>query len=77
MYHIYREFIPKQKKFLKYKAPKKKPKLQELLDMVSTHFECSLSEAVDYIDILGKEGSSLLLTNMGFDKKEIKKILKV
>jgi rubrerythrin len=43
---------------------------------VAKHFECSLGEAEEYIDILRDHGTRKVLYDMGMDEKEVEKLLK-
>ena len=76
IYSIYREMIPKKKTWLKYIKNQKKKNYQELAEYVAEYFECSLGEADHYIDILRQTGVYGILTKMGIEEKEIKKIIK-
>ena len=76
LYQIYREMIPKAKTFLKYIKTKNQKKPATLIEYVSKHFECSLGEAEEYIDILREVGTRRVLYDMGLEDKEIKKLLK-
>ena len=76
IYQIYREMIPKAKTFLKYLKTKNTKKPATLVEYVAKHFECSLGEAEEYIDILREVGTRRVLYDMGIEEKEIKKLLK-
>lgn len=75
-YIIYREMIPKTKVFLKYIKSKNKKQNTTLVEYVAKHFECSLGEAEEYIDILREAGTRSILYRMGIEDKEIEKLLK-
>ena len=75
-YLIYREMIPKTKTFLKYVKSRTKRQPVTLVEYVAKHFECSLGEAEEYIDILREHGVRNVLYKMGVDDKEIEKLLK-
>jgi hypothetical protein len=76
LYQIYREMIPKSKVFLKYLKSKTKKHPSTLTEYVAKHFECSLGEAEEYIDILRNHGTRKVLYDMGMDEKEVEKLLK-
>ena len=76
LYQIYREMIPKSKVFLKYLKSKTKKHPTTLIEYVAKHFECSLGEAEEYIDILRETGVKSILTKLGIEEKEQKKLLK-
>ena len=77
IYTIYRELIPKRKVFLKYIKNTGDKFNNDLMELLSTHYECSKSETKEYFNILGKKGVRELLGRMGYEKKEITKLLKV
>ena len=75
-YNIYLYMIPKKKMFLKYiKSAKFKTK-EALLKHIASYYECSLGEAEEYIDILRESGVKSILTKLGIEEKEQKKLLK-
>ena len=76
IYTVYKELIPKRKVFLKYIKGNSSKYNTELMELLSNHFECSKKEAREYFDILGKVKIKNLLGKMGFEKKEITKLLK-
>lgn len=76
IYTVYKELIPKRKVFLKYIKGSSSKYNTELMELLSNHFECSKKEAKEYFDILGKVKIKNLLGKMGFEKKEITKLLK-
>ena len=76
IYTVYRELVPKRKVFLRYIKSKKKEDWGEIIKFVSEYFMCSLKEAKNYIPLLGKEGIGNLLSEIGTDEKEKKKMLK-
>ncbi len=75
-YTIYREMIPKTKTFLKYVKSRTKRQPATLVEYVAKHFECSLGEAEEYIDILREHGVRKVLYDMGIEEKEVTKLLK-
>jgi hypothetical protein len=76
IYSFYKEFIPKKKLWLKYVKGKSDKSNKELIESLSNYFECSLSEAKDYSKMLDKNNKTSILSNMGYNDKEIKKMLK-
>jgi len=76
IYNIYLYMIPKKNMFLKYIKSSKKKKQESLLKHVANYFECSLGEAEEYIDILRESGVKSILTKLGVEEKEQKKLLK-
>jgi hypothetical protein len=77
IYTVYRELIPKRKVFLKYIKSSNIKYNTDLLELLSNHFECSKKEAGEYFNVLGKSKIKSILSLMGFEKKEITKLLKV
>ena len=75
IYSIYRELIPKKKQWNKYVKNQNKNTYQDLSPYIVKYFECSVGEANDYIDILGKDVMEILI-GMGVEEKEAKKIIK-
>ena len=75
VYTVYKTLLPKKKMFLKYIKNQNKKNYQELSTYITEYFECSLREANQYIDILGKS-SEEILWSMGVGEKESKKIIK-
>jgi hypothetical protein len=76
IYNIYREMIPKAKTFFKYLKTNRKKKNTEVIEYIAKHFECSLGEAEEYLDILRETGTRRVLYDMGVNDKEVDKLLK-
>ena len=76
IYTIYKEMIPKKKLWLKYLKKESKTNTKKISEYIGEYMEVGLREANDYISILGKEGSKNILSSMGIEDKEIKKIIK-
>jgi len=76
IYNIYREMIPKAKTFFKYLKTNRKKKNTEVIEYIAKHFECSLGEAEEYLDILRETGARRVLYDMGVSDKEADKLLK-
>ena len=75
-YNIYLYMIPKNNMFFKYIKSSKKKKQESLLKYIANYFECSFGEAEEYIDILRESGVKSILTKLGVEEKEQKKLLK-
>jgi hypothetical protein len=75
-YNIYLYMIPKKNMFHKYIKSSKKKKQESLLKHIANYFECSFGEAEEYIDILRESGVKSILTKLGIEEKEQKKLLK-
>jgi hypothetical protein len=78
LYEVYCWMIPQSKNTYSpfIKSTTKSLFLPELTKYISEHFECSLSEAEEYITITGKDFVEDILVKQGIDEKEIKKLLK-
>jgi hypothetical protein len=76
IYNIYLYMIPKKNMFHKYIKSSKKKKQESLLKHIANYYECSLGEAEEYIDILREPGVKSILTKLGVEEKEQKKLLK-
>jgi hypothetical protein len=76
IYNIYLYMIPKKKMFLKYIKSSKTKRQEKLLKHIALYYECSLGEAEEYIDILRESGVKSILTKLGVEEKEQKKLLK-
>ena len=76
IYKIYKNLLPKDNRFLKYTKSSNKKKSQALLEHITKYFECSTKEADNYITLLKKEGTQEILSKLGLEEKEKKKLLK-
>lgn len=78
LYEIYCWMIPQSKNTYSpfIKSTTKSLVLPELTKYISEHFECSKTEAEEYIILTDKEFIQDILTKQGIDEKEIKKITK-
>ena len=76
IYNIYKTMLPKKKMFLKYVKKQNKNTYEDLLQYVSTYYQCSLGEAEEYIDIIREAGVRGILWEMGVNEKETDKLIK-
>jgi hypothetical protein len=76
IYTIYREMIPKRKVWNKYIKNQNKKDSKELSDIIASKLSIGSNEASSYIPILEKEGVTEILSDLGYEKKEIKKLIK-
>mgnify|MGYP004003703397 FL=1 len=76
IYTIYREMIPKKKVWNRYIKNQNKKDSKELAKIIADKLSIGSDEASSYIPILGKEGITGILSDLGFEKKEIKKLIK-
>tara|TARA_B100000925_G_C21960403_1_gene453140 strand:+ start:181 stop:597 length:417 start_codon:yes stop_codon:yes gene_type:complete len=76
IYSIYKEYIPKNNKWNKYiKSTVKQPN-KDLIQYLKNYFKLSSREILDYINILSKNQIISILSQLGIEDKEIKKLLK-
>ena len=76
IYTIYREMIPKRKIWNKYIKNQNKKDSKELAKIIANKLSIGIDEASSYIPILEKEGVTEVLSDLGYEKKEIKKLIK-
>ena len=76
IYSIYREYVPKNNKWNKYIKSNIKKLNNELVEHLSSYWECSKNEVKEYMEFLGNDEILRILTSIGLEKKEITKILK-
>jgi len=76
IYSIYKEFIPKNNKWNKYIKSKNKEPNKDLVINLKNYYKCSAKEAKEYLGILDHAEVDGILTSIGLEKKEIKKMLK-
>ena len=78
IYEVYCWMIPQSKNTFSpfIKSTNKKIVLPELSKYISEHFECSITEAEEYITLTGKDFVEDILVKQGIDEKEIKKLIK-
>ena len=76
IYTIYREMIPKRKVWNKYIKNQNKKDSKELEKIIASKLSIGCNEASLYIPILKKEGVTEILSDLGYEKKEIKKLIK-
>ena len=76
IYNFYREMIPKRKVWLQYIKSKTKTVNKDLIEDIAKYYEVGAADATSYITVMTKEEISIVLSEMGKDNKEIKKLLK-
>ena len=76
IYNFYREMIPKRKVWLQYIKSKTKNINKDLIEDIAKYYEVGAADATSYIAVMTKEEISIILSEMGKDNKEIKKLLK-
>ena len=76
IYNFYKEMIPKRKVWLQYIKSKTKTVNKDLIEDIAKYYEVGAADATSYIAVMTKEEISIVLSEMGKDNKEIKKLLK-
>tara|TARA_R100000988_G_C3958760_1_gene145039 strand:+ start:307 stop:723 length:417 start_codon:yes stop_codon:yes gene_type:complete len=76
IYTIYREMIPKRKVWNKYIKNQNKKDTTELSKIIANKLLVGNNEASTYIPLLGKDGVIEILNDLGYEKKEITKLIK-
>ena len=76
IYTVYREMIPKRKIWNKYIKNQNKKDSKELAKVIANKLLIGSDEASSYIPILGKDNITKMLSDLGYDKKEIKQLIK-
>ena len=80
LYKLYTNVLPKKKEWLKYVKGKKDMKHPKwLLEIVARHYESSLAEAHEYLEVFytteqNKANLKTILQKYGADPKEIRKL---
>ena len=75
IYTIYREMIPKRKVWNKYIKNQNKKDSKELAKVIANKLSIGSDEASSYINILGKDKITKILSDLGYDKKELKQLI--
>ena len=76
IYNFYKEMIPKRKVWLQYIKSKTKNINKDLIEDIAKYYKVGTADATSYIAVMTKEEISIVLSKMGKDNKEIKKLLK-
>ena len=72
IYTAYCNLIPKRKVWLKW-VGKTKTSTPPEAEHIARYYECSLSDAIEYMGLLGKTGISEILLKMGIEQETPKK----
>tara|TARA_R100000541_G_scaffold14694_1_gene24061 strand:- start:395 stop:808 length:414 start_codon:yes stop_codon:yes gene_type:complete len=76
IYSVYREYIPKNNKWSKYIKSKVKQSNKDLVEHLSSYWECSSKETKEYLEFLDTDEIGRILMSIGLNNKEIKTITK-
>jgi len=80
LYKLYSNVLPKKKEWLRYTKGKKDMKYEKwVVEIVAKHYESSLSEAREYLEVFytteqNKANLKTILQKYGVEPKEIKKL---
>lgn len=76
-YRLYHELLPTNKAFAKYIKGKAEDRYEKaLITQVAEHYQVSMAEATDYLDLMDKTQCDRILTMYGYSDGEKKKLLK-
>ena len=76
LYTIYCQFIPVDNKYYPYLKRNSLKENNILIDILKGYYELSYNEMKDALSLLSKETIESILEQYGYDKKEIKKLMK-
>lgn len=76
IYSIYREYIPKNNKWSKYIKSTVKQRNKDLIQYLTDYFKLSTREIKEYLQLLDDKEVIKILSQLGIEDKEIKKLLK-
>jgi hypothetical protein len=76
IYNFYKEMLPKKKVWLQYIKSKTETVNKDLVEDIAKYYEVGAADALSYITVMTKEEISIILSEIGKDNKEIKKLLK-
>jgi hypothetical protein len=76
IYDFYKEFIPRKKTWSKYIKNQFKVPNKELIEKLALYYGVSKREANDYIPLMAKSELLQILSEMGINEKDAKKLLK-
>ena len=76
IYSIYKEYVPKSNRWNKYIKSKVKQRNKDLIQYLTNYFQLSTREVKEYLQFLGDKEVTKILSQLGIEDKEIKKLLK-
>tara|TARA_R110000744_G_scaffold277353_1_gene389751 strand:+ start:331 stop:747 length:417 start_codon:yes stop_codon:yes gene_type:complete len=76
IYNFYKEYLPKKKIWNKYIKNQNKKDLKDLSKIIANYLKIGFDDACSYIPLLGKNGIKDILSSIGLEEKEIKKLIK-
>lgn len=77
VYKFYIDVLPKGKRWLKYVKKTAKQKFESgLVELFAKHFEASILESTEYIELLSRSEIEEILDKYGLDAKTKRKYLK-
>ena len=75
-YTMFLRLLPKRKIFIDFVKSKTEKVNKDLLELLANHYQISKDEAKMYYFRMGKSDVTNLLTRLGYDDKQINKLLK-
>jgi len=76
IYQVYKEYIPKNNKWNKYIKSTVKQRNKDLIQYLTNYYQLSTREIKEYLQFLGDKEVIKILSQLGIEDKEIKKLLK-
>lgn len=76
IYQVYKEYIPKNNKWNKYIKSTIKQRNKDLIQYLTNYFQLSTREVKEYLQFLDNKEVIKILSQLGIEDKEIKKLLK-
>ena len=76
IYSIYREYIPKNNKWSKYVKSTVKSRNKDLIDLLKDYYQLSKREVKEYLTLLDNKEILRILTQLGVNQKDAKKLIK-
>jgi hypothetical protein len=77
IYQVYKEYIPKNNKWNKYIKSTVKQRNKDLIQYLTNYYQLSTREIKEYLQFLGDKEVIKILSQLGIEDKEIKKLLNV
>lgn len=76
IYSIYKEYIPKNNKWSKYVKSTVKSRNKDLIDLLKDYYQLSKREVKEYLTLLDNKEILRILTQLGVNQKDAKKLIK-
>ena len=76
VYSFYYGILPEKDSYARYIKKSKEEHNEKLLEILAGFYECSQREVKSYLRILSPDKINHILFSLGYDSKEIKKLMK-